>query len=70
MAWFYCWNEPEGEDGEVSTGSFRLQGGLQSAPGCMLIRKLDPLAAACKVCSQTPFRERLGDGCFCLLPLC
>ena len=29
----------------------------------------DPQSAACKVCSQTSSRERLGHGCFCLHPL-
>lgn len=37
LTWFYCWSQREKEE-EIPTGSFVLQGGLQSAPICMLIR--------------------------------
>lgn len=60
-------DEPEGEGGEDSTGSRQR---LQLAAGCMFIRKLDPQAATCKLCSQTPSQERPGDEGFYLHPLC
>ena len=55
--------------GEVSTGFLGLWGRSQSVPKCVLYQMLDPQATTFKVCQDNGFQGRLGDGCFCLLPL-
>lgn len=55
---------------EVPTGSFRLQRGSQSAPGCRLIRS-QTLRQHLRKCVMKPLPEKIQQMClFGLLPLC
>ena len=47
---------------KVPIGFPNLQGGLHAEPKCVLSYKMCSQAASCKVCSHSPFNERLENG--------
>ena len=77
---FSYWSKPKGGCGESAHQLFQPLRRIVVSMQMQGDEKPDPQTEAGKVCSQTTFREKLGDGlllllllllfvCFCLFPL-
>lgn len=69
MTWSY-WSQLEGKAGEVSASFPGIWGKIAASTYTLAKLEADLQAAAFKVCRYTSFKGRMGDGGFCLFPVC